>query len=104
MRSNAADGFGLPSSQARDSACSKRIEAALRDIGDQFVAVAIMTIGRRGADAGPARGFGEGETGRALLRDQFERRADQGFLEVAVVIAARRLAADLPPRCFDQLM
>ena len=58
-----------------------------------------MPIGRGRADAGPARGFGEGEAGRALLGDQFQRGAHQRLLQIAVVIAARPAAA-----CFDQLM
>ena len=63
-----------------------------------------MPIGRSRTDPGPARGFGKGETRRALLRDQLERRADQRFLQVAVVIATRLSPRDLPPPSLDQLM
>src|SRR5213593_870461 len=47
-----------------------------------------MAVGCRRADAGPARRVGEGEAGRALLRDQIERGADQRLAQIAVVIAA----------------
>jgi hypothetical protein len=47
-----------------------------------------MTIGRGGADPGPARGVGEGEAGRALLGNQVKSGADQCLAQIAVVIAA----------------
>ena len=47
-----------------------------------------MAIGRRGTDPGRARRLGEGEAGRALLRDQLERGADQRLPQVAVVVTA----------------
>src|SRR5262249_45292185 len=73
------------------------IEPALCDIRQQFVAIAIVPIRRGGTAAGPARRFGKSEARRALLSDQLERRADQGFLQVAVVIAAGFAAAVLGP-------
>ena len=39
------------------------------------------------SDLGPARGFRKGEPGGTLLGDQLQRRADQRFLQVAVMIA-----------------
>ena len=83
------DGSGRPSSQARVERGREQLEAAQRDIGHQFVAVAEMPIGRGRTDAGPARGLGKGEAGGTLLRDQFQRGAQQRLLEIAVVIAAR---------------
>ena len=65
------------------------LEAAPRDVGEQLVAVAEMAVRRGRADAGPARRIGKGEPRRPFLGDQLERGADQRFLEVAVVIAAR---------------
>jgi len=47
-----------------------------------------MPIRRGGADAGHARGIGKGKSGRALLRDQIERRLQQRLFQIAVVIAA----------------
>src|SRR6185437_3934077 len=44
--------------------------------------------GGRGRNAGRARGVGEGETGRALLRDQHAGGLDQRFLEIAVMVRA----------------
>ena len=97
-RSNAVDGIGpavVPGARQRRF---ELLEAAPRDIGQQLVAVAEMAVGRRRADAGPARGLGEGEARRALLGDQFQRRADQRLLEIAVVVAARtRRAAVFGP-------
>ena len=69
------------------------LEAALGDIGHQRVAIAEMPVGRRGADAGLARGFGKREAGGALFGDQIERGLDQGFPQVAMVIAAPPAAA-----------
>src|SRR4029079_16665065 len=68
-------------------------EASPSDIGEQRVAIAKMPVGRRRADASPARGFGEGETRRSLFGDKFKRGAHQGFLEVAMVIAARSVTS-----------
>jgi hypothetical protein len=64
------------------------IEAAPRHIDQQFVAVAKMPVGRRRTHSRPASSFREGEAGRSLLRDQFQRRADQGLFQIAMVIAA----------------
>ena len=73
------------------------LEAALRDAGQQFVAVAEMPVGRGRADAGHARGIGKGETGRALFRDQVERRLQQRLFQIAVMIAALGAALFLAP-------
>src|SRR5439155_14884091 len=75
--------------------CLELLETALGDARQQLVAVAKMAIGRGGADAGHARGIGEGEPGRALLRDQVERCLQQRLLQIAVMIAA--LGAALIP-------
>ena len=73
-------------------------------LGQQFVAVAKMPVGRRRADAGHARGIGEGEPGRALLRDQVERRLQQRLLQIAVVIAALGAALVLAPAHVKRLL
>src|SRR5258705_5617819 len=65
------------------------LEAAPGDISQEFDGVAEMPVGRRRGNASPARRFGEGKAGRAFLRDQLQRRADQRFAQVAVVIATR---------------
>src|SRR5215471_16543321 len=67
----------------------KLLEATPRNIGEQRVAIAKMPIRRGRANTRPARRVGEGEAGRPFLRDQLKRSAHQGFLETAVVIAAR---------------
>ena len=87
---------GLPSSQACASASVELLEAAQRDVGEQRVAVAVMPVGRGRAHARPARGVGKGEAGRTFFGDQFERGAHQGFLQIAVVIAARAARHVLP--------
>src|SRR6185295_18632242 len=69
----------------------KLLEPTPRNVGQQLVAIAKMPVGRGRTDAGPACGFGKGETSRALLGDQLQRRADQRFLQIAVVIAARAI-------------
>ncbi len=63
------------------------LEAAHRDVGEKLVAVAEMPVRRSRTDAGGTCGLGEGEAGRALLGDQIERRLDQRFPEISVVIA-----------------
>ena len=73
------------------------LETTLGDRGQQFVAVAEMPIGRGGTDAGHARGIGKGEAGRALLRDQPERRLQQRLFQIAVMIAALGAALFLSP-------
>src|SRR5262249_2179215 len=73
------------------------LEAALGDARQKLVAIAKVTIGRRRADAGHARGIGEGKPGRALLRDQVERRLQQRLLQIAVMIAALAAALILAP-------
>src|SRR5262245_52957763 len=70
-----------------EHAC-KFLEATPRNIGEQRVAIAKMPIRRGRANTRPARRVGEGEASRPLLRDQLKRSAHQGFLEIAVVIAA----------------
>ena len=69
------------------------LEAALGDVGHQGVAVAEMAVGRGRADAGLARGLGEGEARRALLGNQVEGGVDQRLAQVAVMIAAAPAAA-----------
>jgi hypothetical protein len=75
------------------------LEAAKRDAPQKLVTVAEMAIGRCWTHSRPARRLGERKAGRALLRNQFERGAQQRFLEIPVVIAARAF-----PVFFDQLM
>jgi len=70
-------------------------EPALRNIGEQRIAVAEMAVRRRRTDTCRTRRVGKREPSRALLRDQRERRLDQRFLEVAVVVAASQIR---PPR------
>ena len=69
------------------------LEAAPRHVGHQGVAVAEMAVGRRRADAGVARGLGEGETCGPFLADQVEGGLDQGLPQVAVMVAAPPAAA-----------
>src|SRR5262249_28432986 len=64
------------------------IEAAACYVDQQLVAVAKMPVGRRRAHSCPASSFREGEAGGALLRDQFQRRGDQGLFQIAMVVAA----------------
>src|SRR5262249_46460287 len=64
-------------------------EAAQRYVRQKLVAIAKMPVRSRGTDASGTRRFSKCEPGGALLGDQVERRLHQGFLEVAVVIAAR---------------
>ena len=78
------------------------LEAAQRHTRHQLVTVAEMPIGRRRADAGKARGLGEGEARRALLGDQLQRGADQRLAQIAVMIAARLVA--LASSSLPQLM
>jgi hypothetical protein len=49
----------------------KLLESAKRDIGEEFIAVAEMAIGRGRTDARRARGLREGETRRSFLCNQF---------------------------------
>src|SRR5262249_59486688 len=72
------------------------LEAAQCHARKQFVPVAEVAIGRGRADARPTRGLCEGEACRAFLGDQFERGAQQRFLEVAMVVAALPSPAALP--------
>src|SRR5690606_21255345 len=62
--------------------------ARTRDLREQGLPVAEMTIGRGGADAGEPCGLGQGEPFRAALGDELARRFHQDFLQVAMVIAA----------------
>ena len=87
-RSNAVGRIGTPLVPGALQRRLEALEAAPRDVGHQFVAVAEMAIRRGGADAGPARRFGEGEAGGALLGNQFEGGANQRLLQIAVVVAA----------------
>ena len=88
-----AAAFGRPSSQAAAELLFEALEAALGNIGHQRVAIAEVAVGRGRADAGLARGLGEGEPRRALLGNQIERSVDQRFAQVAVMIAAPPAAA-----------
>src|SRR5262249_7925312 len=65
------------------------IEATPCYIDQQFVSGAEMPVGRRRTHPRPAGSFREGKAGGSLLRDQFQRRADQGLFQIAMVIAAR---------------
>jgi len=56
-----------------------------------------VAIGCGGADTGHPRGIGKSKSGRALLRDQVERRLQQRLLQIAVVIAALGAAPFLAP-------
>src|ERR1700722_5163997 len=47
-----------------------------------------MPVRRGRADSGPARRVGEGEPRRPFLCDQVERRVDQRFAQIAVMVAA----------------
>ena len=80
--------LGRPPSQALLERRLELCEAAQRDARHQFIAVAKMPVGRGGADAGMARGLGEGETGRAVLGDKVQRGADQRLAQVSVMVAA----------------
>ncbi len=73
------------------------LEAALGHIGHELVAVAEMPVGRGLADTRRARRLGEGEAQRPLRRDQLERRRDQRFAEIAVVIVPAPRAAPVSP-------
>src|SRR5215471_6551726 len=72
----------------RAQAYLELIEAAPCHVDQQLVAVAEMPVGCRRAHSCPAGSFREGKAGGALLRDQFQRGADQGLFEIAMVIAA----------------
>ena len=74
----------------------KLLEAAPRHIDQQLVAVAIMPVRRGRADTSRTRRLRKGETRRSLAGDQVQRRADQRFLEIAVVIAARPVIVPRP--------
>ena len=69
------------------------LETAQRDVGHERVAVAEMPVGRGRADPGSPRGLGEGEPRWSLLGNQIQRRADQRFAQVAVMVAAPPAAA-----------
>jgi hypothetical protein len=51
----------------------KLLEATPRDIGEQLLTVAEMPVGRRRANPRRRRRLREGEPGRPLGRNQFER-------------------------------
>src|SRR4029077_19483270 len=73
------------------------MKAAQRHIGQKLVAIAEMPVRRGGTDTRPSRRLRKGEAGRPLLRDQFKRGAQQCFLEIAVVVAARAFLLVLGP-------
>ena len=72
------------------------VVAVLCDVGQEFVAVAKVPVRRRRTHAGPARRIGESEPRRSLFGNQFERGTHQGFFQIAVVIAAGRVATFAP--------
>ncbi len=65
------------------------LEAAQRDVRQEFVAVAEMPVRRRRADAGPTGGLRKSEAGRAFFGNQLQRGAQQRLFQVAVMVAAR---------------
>ena len=69
------------------------LEAKARDLAHQLLAVAEVPVGRGRADTGQARGLGDGEAGWPLLADQAQRRLDQRFAQVSVMISAASRAA-----------
>jgi hypothetical protein len=73
--------------------CLELLKTALGDAREEFVPVAEVTVRRRRADAGRARGLGEGEAGRSFLGDQVERCLQQRLFQVAVVVSAFAAAA-----------
>src|SRR5207247_142875 len=92
-----ADGIGTAVVPGLRQQRLELLKTALGDAGKQFLTVAKMPIGRRRTDAGHPRGVGEGESGRAFLRDQIERRLQQRLLQIAVMIAALGAALFLAP-------
>jgi len=71
----------------------EQVEAAPRHVDQEIVAVTEMPVRRRRAHARRARRFREREAARPFLRNEIERRLDQRFFQVAVVIAARAAVA-----------
>ena len=76
------------------------LEAAQRDVRQEFVTVAEVPIGRRRADTGPTGGLCKRESGGAFFGNEFQRGAQQRLFQVAVVVATW---PDRPPS-LDQLM
>ena len=74
----------------------KTLEAKARNLGHQLLAVAEMTIGRRGADACGTGGLGNREAGRSLLTDKAQRALDERLSQIAMMISATPRAAMLP--------
>ena len=71
----------------------EHFEAALGDVGHQVVAVAEMAIRRGWADTRSACCLGDREAAGALFPDQPKRGLNEGFAQVAVMIAATFAAA-----------
>lgn len=62
-------------------------EAAAGEFRDEGVAVPEMAVRRGRADAGGPGKLGEGEAGETALGDEAEGRLDEGFAEIAVMVA-----------------
>ena len=75
-RSKAVKGVGRPAIPRALERRLELLEAAQSHARHQFIAVAEMPIGRRGAHPGEAGRLCEGESRRPLGRDQFQRGAD----------------------------
>ena len=58
------------------------------NVGHQRVTVPVVAVGRSRADPGGACGLGEGEARWAFFSNQVKRRLDQGFAQIAVMVAA----------------
>src|SRR5262245_2311845 len=69
------------------------LKAAARNIRHQRIAVAEVAVGRRRADTSLAGRLRKGDTRRALLGNEVQRRADQRLAQIAVMIAAPPAAA-----------
>ena len=80
--------IGLAAGPAGREHRLEALEALARHVGQQRLAIAEVTVGRRRADARRTRGVGEGEAGRALFLDQLARGLDQRLAQIAVVIGA----------------
>jgi len=74
----------------------EQLEPPPRHISHQRIAIAEMTVGCGRAYAGGARRFGEGEARGPLGGDKIEGGADQGFAQIAVMIAAALLVPRIP--------
>src|SRR5262249_1685525 len=75
----------------------KALESAQREVGEKFISVAEVAVGRRRADPRPARGLGKSETRRALFFDQFPSGAQQRFFQGSLGVAPRAAAPVFRP-------